>query len=71
MRRFPLLQIYNEDQVPQLPTGYPPMTAMAMIPPIWRRVFNPKVRAWRRQFYPEIEDWTPYKEWTLPNPKGS
>ena len=32
-------------EVPQLPTGYPPMTAMAMIPPLWRRRFNPRVRA--------------------------
>ncbi|MCF6234575.1 MAG: alkane 1-monooxygenase [Rhodobacteraceae bacterium] len=71
MRRYPLLQIYDEAQVPQLPTGYPPMTAMAMIPPLWRRVFNPKVRAWRRQFYPEIKDWTPYKTWANPGPKGA
>ncbi len=71
MRRFPLLQVYDESKVPQLPTGYPPMTAMAMVPPLWRRVFNPRVRAWRRQFYPEIEDWTPYKTGTLPLPKGT
>lgn len=58
MRRFPLLQTYDQTEAPQLPTGYPPMTAMAMIPPLWRRRFNPKVRAWRRQFYPEIKDWT-------------
>ncbi|PHQ97773.1 MAG: alkane 1-monooxygenase [Marinosulfonomonas sp.] len=70
MRRFPLLQIYDQSKVPQLPTGYPPMTFMAMIPPVWRRVFNPKVRAWRRQFYPEIEDWGPYKTWSYPMPKG-
>jgi alkane 1-monooxygenase len=58
MRRYPLLQVYGAQQVPMLPTGYPPMTALAMIPPLWRRVFNPKVRAWRKQFYPEIEDWS-------------
>ncbi|TYB83243.1 alkane 1-monooxygenase [Maritimibacter fusiformis] len=71
MRRYPLLQVYDESQVPMLPTGYPPMTAMAMVPPIWRRVFNPRVRAWRRQFYPEINDWTPYKEGSNPMPKGA
>jgi len=70
MRRFPLLQIYDESKVPQLPTGYPPMTFVAMIPPLWRRMFNPKVRAWRRQFYPEIKDWVPYKTWSYPMPKG-
>lgn len=71
MRRFPLLQVYDESEVPMLPTGYPPMTAMAMIPPLWRRVFNPRVRAWRKQFYPEIEDWTPYKSLSHPMPKGA
>jgi alkane 1-monooxygenase len=38
---------------------------------LWRRVFNPKVRAWRAQFYPEIEDWSAYKNWTNPVPKGA
>lgn len=71
MRRFPLLQIHDETEVPLLPTGYPPMTALAMIPPLWRRVFNPRVRAWRRQFYPEIDDWTPYKTGAFPPPKGA
>lgn len=71
MRRFPLLQVYDETEVPMLPTGYPPMTALAMIPPLWRRVFNPRVRAWRKQFYPEIEDWTAYKTGTLPMPRGA
>ncbi len=71
MRRFPLLQAYDEAEVPMLPTGYPPMTALAMIPPLWRRLFNPKVRAWRKQFYPEIDDWGPYKNGTLPPPSGA
>ncbi|WP_415234543.1 alkane 1-monooxygenase [Pseudorhodobacter sp.] len=71
MRRFPLLQIYDAAQVPQLPTGYPPMTALAMVPPLWRRMFNPKVRAWRKQFYPDITDWTPYKNASNPSPKGA
>lgn len=71
MRRFPLLQIYDESEVPMLPTGYPPMTALAMVPPLWHRMFNPRVRAWRKQFYPEIADWTPYKTGTLPMPKGA
>lgn len=71
MRRFPLLQVYDETEVPMLPTGYPPMTALAMIPPLWRRVFNPRVRAWRKQFYPEITDWEPYKMGTFPKPKGA
>jgi len=68
-RRFPLLQTYDEDQAPQLPYGYPIMTAAAMIPPIWRRVMNPRVRAWRKKHYPEIKDWAPYKNATNPMPR--
>ncbi|MEL6204412.1 MAG: alkane 1-monooxygenase [Pseudomonadota bacterium] len=68
-RRFPLLQTYGDDEAPQLPHGYPVMTVFAMIPPVWRRVMNPRVRAWRRRFYPEIADWTPYKLGTNPMPR--
>lgn len=68
-RRFPLLQTYGEDEAPQLPYGYPIMTMAAMIPPLWRRAMNPRVRAWRRQYYPEIEDWTPYKTASNPMPR--
>lgn len=68
-RRFPLLQTYNEDDAPQLPYGYPIMTMAAMIPPVWRRIMNPRVRAWRKKYYPEIEDWTPYKMATNPMPR--
>jgi alkane 1-monooxygenase len=68
-RRFPLLQNYAEEDAPQLPFGYPLMTAAALIPPLWRRIMNPKVRAWRKQFYPDIEDWSEYKAGTLPMPE--
>ncbi|MBR9650585.1 alkane 1-monooxygenase [Thalassovita aquimarina] len=68
-RRFPLLQNYQETEAPQLPHGYPLMAFIAMIPPLWRRRMNPKVRAWRRQYYPEIEDWGAYKAGTLPLPR--
>lgn len=68
-RRFPLLQTYGEEDAPQLAYGYPMMTTLAMMPPLWRRVMNPKVRAWRRQHYPEITDWSAYKAGTLPLPR--
>lgn len=68
-RRFPLLQTYSESEAPQLPYGYPVMSIVAMIPPLWRRMMNPRVRRWRRTFYPEIADWRPYKEGTLPQPR--
>ncbi|MDF0598648.1 alkane 1-monooxygenase [Psychromarinibacter halotolerans] len=67
-RRFPLLQTYSEQEAPQLPFGYPVMAMVAMVPPLWRRVMNPKVRAWRKRFYPDIDDWTPYKQGSNPSP---
>lgn len=68
-RRFPLLQAHGEDDAPQLPYGYPVMTTLAMIPPMWRRVMNPKVRDWRRKYYPDIEDWQPYTTASNPLPR--
>jgi len=70
-RRFPLLQNYTEADAPQLPYGYPLMAALAMVPPLWRRVMNPKVRGWRRAYYPDIADWKPYNTANLPLPRGS
>ena len=67
-RRFPLLQTYPDNEAPQLPYGYPIMTMAAIVPPIWRRVMNPRVRAWRKQHYPEVTDWSAYKAGTLPPP---
>lgn len=68
-RRFPLLQNHGPDEAPQLPCGYPVMTLMALIPPVWRRVMNPKVRKWRAMFYPEITDWREYSAMTTPPPR--
>ncbi len=70
-RRFPLLQTYSAEEAPQLPFGYPAMTALAMVPPLWRRRMNPRVRAWRKQHYPEITDWSDYNTGRLPMPKGA
>ena len=68
-RRFPLLQTYTADDAPQLPYGYPVMTVAAMIPPLWRRMMNPRVRTWRKTYYPEITDWSAYKTGTNPPPR--
>ncbi len=70
-RRFPLLQNYPADEAPQLPFGYPMMTFAAMIPPLWRRVMNPRVRAWRKTFYPDITDWHDYNKGLNPLPHGA
>lgn len=68
-RRFPLLQNYTEAETPQLPYGYPVMTMAAMVPPLWRRVMNPRVRRWRQMYYPEITDWRPYNKARNPLPR--
>jgi len=68
-RPFPLLQTYSISQAPQLPRGYPLMTALAMMPHLWRRRMNPKVRDWRAMYYPEITDWDAYKNGTTPLPR--
>ena len=68
-RRFPLLQTYDTQEAPQLPYGYPIMAMAAMVPPVWRRVMNPKVRAWRKQYYPDITDWAAYNKAAHPPPR--
>lgn len=68
-RRFPLLQNHDEAAAPQLPYGYPVMTMVAMIPPLWRRRMNPRVRRWRKTYYPEITDWKAYNKATNPMPE--
>ncbi|MVO16448.1 alkane 1-monooxygenase [Parasedimentitalea huanghaiensis] len=68
-RRFPLLQHHAEGDAPQLPYGYPVMTVAAMIPPLWRRVMNPRVRGWRQKYYPEITNWASYNKSSNPMPK--
>ena len=68
-RRFPLLQNHPQTAAPQLPFGYPVMTIAAMIPPVFLRMMNPRVRRWRSMYYPEITDWDPYKFATNPTPR--
>lgn len=68
-RRFPLLQNYSDAEAPQLPFGYPVMTVAAMIPPLWKKVMNPRVRKWRGMYYPEITDWHLYNKAKNPMPR--
>lgn len=66
---YPLLEAASPEAAPELPYGYSAMTAMAMVPPLWRRVMHPRVKKWRRQFYPEISDWGPYDRLETPMPR--
>lgn len=68
-RRFAVLQNYGPEEAPQLPYGYPVMTVMAMMPPVWRRFMNPRVHRWRELYYPEITDWQTYNKAETPQPR--
>jgi alkane 1-monooxygenase len=43
-RKYQLLRHMEES--PQLPSGYPASMLMAMVPPLWFRVMNPKLEEW-------------------------
>ena len=44
-RRYQILRHFDES--PQLPTGYAGMINLAVIPPLWRSIMDPKVKAYR------------------------
>jgi alkane 1-monooxygenase len=44
-RRYEELEHYAD--APQLPAGYAVMILVALAPPLWRRVMDPRLRAWR------------------------
>lgn len=43
-RRYQILR--HHDVAPQLPAGYAAMVVLALFPPLWRRVMNPRVEAY-------------------------
>jgi alkane 1-monooxygenase len=43
-RRYQVLR--HHDIAPQLPAGYATMVVLACIPPLWRKVMNPRVEAY-------------------------
>lgn len=45
IRRYQVLKHYDES--PQLPHGYPTMIILALIPPIWFGIMNPKLENWQ------------------------
>lgn len=40
-------QLRHFDESPQLPTGYAGMILVALVPPLWRRIMDPRVQALR------------------------
>jgi len=47
VRRYQTLRTF--DASPQLPAGYPAMILLALVPPLWRKVMNPRVQAVRQK----------------------
>ncbi len=45
-KKYQLLNHYDES--PQLPFGYPSSILLAMVPPLWFKIMNPKVQEWRK-----------------------
>jgi alkane 1-monooxygenase len=42
----PYQSLRNFSELPRLPSGYPGTYLLTLIPPLWRRVMDPKVMAW-------------------------
>ena len=42
----PYQALRNFDELPRLPSGYPGTFLLAAIPPLWRKIMNPKVMKW-------------------------
>jgi len=47
-RPYEALRHWDDREAPQLPTGYAAMLVVALVPPLWFRVMNPRVDAWTR-----------------------
>lgn len=45
-RRYQALRHFDES--PQLPTGYAGMVLLALVPPLWRRVMDERLRRWQQ-----------------------
>ena len=45
IRRYQVLKHYDES--PQLPHGYPTMIILALFPPLWFKMMNPKLESWK------------------------
>lgn len=47
-------QIFNHyDESPQLPAGYSAMIILALFPPLWFAVINPRLANWKRRAFGE------------------
>jgi alkane 1-monooxygenase len=47
-RRYQVLRHFDES--PQLPSGYPTMILMALVPPLWFKIMNKRLESWQQQY---------------------
>ena len=59
-RHYPLLQVRNADESPELPGTYGDLMNLVLRPKRWFEKMDPLVDQWRKHFYPEIDDWSAY-----------
>ena len=45
-RKYQLLR--HHDDAPQMPTGYPGMMILALLPPVWFSIMNKKIKQWQQ-----------------------
>jgi alkane 1-monooxygenase len=50
LANLPYTILKHHEDAPQLPSGYPGMLMLALVPPIWFRVMDPKVVSWRERY---------------------
>jgi len=53
-RRYQILRSFPDS--PQMPTGYAGMLTMALMPPLWFRVMNPRLEAFRKKPRPTFSN---------------
>lgn len=52
MASRPYDRLRHDTTAPQLPAGYATMVLLALVPPLWFAVMNPRVEAWRARYGP-------------------
>ena len=52
IKRYQVLNHYNES--PQLPFGYPTMVLLALVPPLWFSIMNPRLEHWQEKIYQPV-----------------
>lgn len=50
LAHLPYTVLKHHEDAPQLPSGYPGMILLALIPPVWFKVMDPKVLSWRERY---------------------